>query len=123
MVNEIKGCGGKAVANYDSVEAGEKIVQTALDRFGRIDVLINNAGILRDVAFQNMTDKDWDLVMAVHVKGAYRCARAAWPHFKRQKYGRIINTSSAAGLFGSFGQTNYSGMCITSTDYSHISLG
>jgi len=71
-------------------------------------VLINNAGILRDVSFKNMTDNDWDLIMKVHVIGAYKCARAAWPHFRKQKYGRVISTASAAGLFGNFGQTNYS---------------
>lgn len=71
-------------------------------------MLINNAGILRDVAFKNIKDEDWDLVIKVHVTGAYKCTRAAWPHFRKQKYGRVINTASAAGLFGSFGQTNYS---------------
>lgn len=107
VVAEIIAAGGKAVANYDSVEDGARIIQTAIDTFGRIDVLINNAGILRDVSFKNMTDKDWDLIMAVHVRGTYKCTKAAWHHFKRQKYGRIINTSSASGLFGNFGQTNY----------------
>ncbi|KAL1301992.1 hypothetical protein AAFC00_002446 [Neodothiora populina] len=108
VVNEIKAAGGKAVANYDSVEDGDKIIETAIKAFGRIDVLINNAGILRDVSFKNMKDEDWDLIMAVHVRGAYKCARAAWPHFRKQKYGRVISTASAAGLFGSFGQCNYS---------------
>ncbi|KAL8243563.1 hypothetical protein R6Q59_009821 [Mikania micrantha] len=108
VVDEIKKAGGNAVANYDSVENGERIIETAIKTFGRIDVLLNNAGILRDVSFKNMKDQDWDLIMTVHVKGAYKCARAAWPHFKKQKYGRIINTASAAGLFGSFGQCNYS---------------
>jgi multifunctional beta-oxidation protein len=108
VVNEIKAAGGKAAANYDSVENGDKIIETAIQAFGRIDVLINNAGILRDISFKNMKDDDWDLIIKVHVKGAYKCARAAWPHFRKQKYGRIINTASAAGLFGSFGQCNYS---------------
>jgi multifunctional beta-oxidation protein len=108
VVDEIKKAGGQAVANYDSVENGDKIIETAIKTYGRIDVLINNAGILRDVSFKNMTDQDWDLIMKVHVKGAYKCARAAWPHFRKQKYGRVINTASAAGLFGSFGQCNYS---------------
>lgn len=67
----------------------------------------SSAGILRDISFKNMTDNDWDLIMAVHIRGAYKCARSAWPHFKKQKYGRIINTSSSSGLFGNFGQTNY----------------
>lgn len=108
VVNEIKAAGGKAVANYDSVENGERIIETAINSFGRIDILINNAGILRDVSFKNMKDEDWDLIIKVHVKGSYKCARAAWPHFRKQKYGRVINTASAAGLFGNFGQANYS---------------
>ncbi|KAK3994888.1 hypothetical protein QBC44DRAFT_321433 [Cladorrhinum sp. PSN332] len=108
VVNEIKAAGGKAVANYDSVENGDRIIETAIKAFGRIDILINNAGILRDVSFKNMKDSDWDLIFQVHVKGSYKCARAAWPHFRKQKYGRVINTASAAGLFGNFGQTNYS---------------
>lgn len=107
-MNAIKAAGGKAVANYNSVTEGEKIIQTAIDNFGRIDILINNAGILRDISFKNMTDKDWDLIIDVHVTGSYKCAHAAWPHFRKQKYGRVINTASAAGLFGAFGQCNYS---------------
>lgn len=109
MVDEIKKNGGKAVANYNSVEDGDQIIETAIKSFGRIDILINNAGILRDVSFKNIKDEDWDLIFKVHVRGAYKCARAAWPHFRKQKYGRVINTASAAGLFGNFGQTNYSG--------------
>jgi multifunctional beta-oxidation protein len=109
VVDEIKKAGGQAVANYDSVEFGEKIIETAIKNYGRIDILLNNAGILRDVSFKNMTDQDWDLIMKVHVRGAYKCARAAWPYFRKQKYGRVISTASAAGLFGNFGQCNYSG--------------
>ncbi|KAI9677711.1 MAG: bifunctional hydroxyacyl-CoA dehydrogenase/enoyl-CoA hydratase fox2 [Trizodia sp. TS-e1964] len=108
VVDEIRAAGGNAVANYNSVENGDRIIQTAIKEFGRIDILINNAGILRDVSFKNMKDEDWDLIIKVHVKGAYMCSRAAWPFFKKQKYGRIINTASAAGLFGIFGQCNYS---------------
>ncbi|RMJ09301.1 Peroxisomal hydratase-dehydrogenase-epimerase [Fusarium kuroshium] len=108
VVAELIAAGGKAVANYNSVEDGAQIIQTAIRAFGRIDILINNAGILRDVSFKNMTDQDWDLVNAVHVRGAYKTTHAAWPYFKKQQYGRVIMTSSAAGLYGNFGQCNYS---------------
>ncbi|EEH40042.1 peroxisomal multifunctional enzyme [Paracoccidioides lutzii Pb01] len=108
VVDEIKAAGGKAVANYDSVEFGERIIETAINAFGRVDILINNAGILRDISFKNMKDLDWDLINKVHVFGSYKCTRAAWPYFRKQKFGRVINTSSSAGLFGNFGQTNYS---------------
>ncbi|OQU96573.1 MaoC like domain-containing protein [Cladophialophora immunda] len=105
---EIEAAGGRAVANYDSVVNGDKIIQTAINSFGRIDVLINNAGILRDISFKNMTDTDWDLITDVHITGPYKTTRAAWPYFRKQKFGRVINTSSSAGLFGNFGQCNYS---------------
>ncbi|KAJ3039636.1 hypothetical protein HK097_002774, partial [Rhizophlyctis rosea] len=108
VVDEIKKVGGKAVANYDSVEEGEKIVATALSAFGKIDVVINNAGILRDKSFAKMTDADWDLVQKVHVYGSYKVTKAAWEHMQKQGYGRIINTASAAGIYGNFGQANYS---------------
>ena len=72
VVDEIRATGGKAVANYDSVENGENIIDTAIKEFGRIDILLNNAGILRDVSFKNMTDADWDLIIKVHVKGSYK---------------------------------------------------
>jgi len=108
VVQEIKSKGGEAVANYDSVEKGESIIKTALDAYGKVDILINNAGILRDVTFMKMTDKDWDLVFQVHVKGAYSVTKAAWNHMREQGYGRIIMTTSAAGLYGNFGQANYS---------------
>nr|AGC26171.1 17beta-HSD4 [Azumapecten farreri] len=108
VVNEIKSKGGKAVANYNSVEEGEKVVQTALENFGRIDVVINNAGILRDRSFARISDTDWDLIHKVHLRGAFQVSRAAWPHMKKQNYGRIINVTSAAGIYGNFGQANYS---------------
>ena len=108
VVDEIIAAGGEAVANYDSVEHGERIVQTALDQFGRVDILINNAGILRDTSFHKMTDEDWEKIYRVHLYGSYKVTHAAWPHLRDQGYGRIVNTSSAAGLYGNFGQANYS---------------
>lgn len=107
VVDEIVAGGGEAVANYDSVLDGDRIVQTALDNFGRLDILVNNAGILRDKSFHKMTDEDWDLVYQVHVRGAWRVTRAAWEHLRQQEYGRIIFTASAAGIYGNFGQANY----------------
>lgn len=107
VVQEIKDAGGIAVANYDSVQQGEKIIKTAIDNFGTVHVLINNAGILRDITLRNMKDADWDIIMDVHVHGTMKTTRAAWPFFKKQRYGRIINTSSTSGLFGNFGQSNY----------------
>ncbi|KAF5023791.1 hypothetical protein F66182_4147 [Fusarium sp. NRRL 66182] len=107
VVSEILADGGKAIADYNTVENGAAIVQTAISTFGRIDILVNNAGILRDVSFKNMTDADWDSVQAVHMRGVYKTTQAAWIYFRKQKFGRIILTSSAAGLYGNFGQCNY----------------
>lgn len=107
VVAEIREAGGDAVANHDSVTDGDKIVQNALDAFGRVDVVVNNAGILRDKSFAKMEDADWDLVYRVHVEGAYKVTRAAWPHLRDQNYGRIIFTSSTSGIYGNFGQANY----------------
>ncbi|EXX76763.1 bifunctional hydroxyacyl-CoA dehydrogenase/enoyl-CoA hydratase FOX2 [Rhizophagus irregularis DAOM 197198w] len=108
VVEEIRQAGGKAVANYDSVENGDKVVDTAIKAFGRVDIIINNAGILRDKSFARMTDQDWDLVQKVHLRGTYKVTKAAWPYLTKQKYGRIINTASSVGLYGNFGQANYS---------------
>ncbi|HVV83573.1 MAG TPA: SDR family NAD(P)-dependent oxidoreductase [Kofleriaceae bacterium] len=108
VVDEIKAAGGSAVANHDSVEDGDKIVKTAIDAFGRVDILINNAGILRDTSFPKMSQQDWDLIYKVHVLGAFRCTHAAWPYMRDQGYGRVIMTASAAGIYGNFGQANYS---------------
>ncbi|KAI1612333.1 peroxisomal hydratase-dehydrogenase-epimerase [Exophiala viscosa] len=107
VVKEITNAGGMAVANYDPVQNGENIIRTAIDAFGRVDILINNAGVLRDITLRNMKTEDWDIIMDVHVHGAMKTARAAWPHMRKQRYGRIINTSSSSGLFGNFGQANY----------------
>lgn len=107
VVAEIKAAGGKAAANYNSVTEGEKIVETAIKEFGRIDIVINNAGILRDVSFKRMNEQDWDLIMQVHLKGAYSVTKAAWKYMLEQKYGRIITTASSAGLYGNNGQANY----------------
>jgi (3R)-3-hydroxyacyl-CoA dehydrogenase / 3a,7a,12a-trihydroxy-5b-cholest-24-enoyl-CoA hydratase / enoyl-CoA hydratase 2 len=107
VVDEIKAGGGEAVANYDSVTDGDRIVQTAMDSFGKIDVVINNAGILRDKTFHKMEERDWDLIYDVHVRGAFKVSHAAWPYMRDQNYGRMIFTASAAGIYGNFGQTNY----------------
>ncbi len=110
VVDEIKAAGGEAVANYDSVatpEGGQAIVQTAMDAFGRIDIIINNAGILRDTSFKNMTPDQLNPVLDVHLRGAFYVTQPAWQIMRDQGYGRIINTSSGAGIFGNFGQTNY----------------
>ncbi|MCY1389717.1 3-phenylpropionate-dihydrodiol/cinnamic acid-dihydrodiol dehydrogenase [compost metagenome] len=108
VVAEIKAMGGEAVANYNSVTEGEKIVATALEAFGTVDILINNAGILRDTSFHKMTEEQWDLIQEVHVKGAFRLTHAVWPIMRDKGYGRIVMTASGAGIFGNFGQCNYS---------------
>lgn len=110
VVDEIKASGGEAVANYDSVatkEGGENIVKTAVDAFGKVDILINNAGILRDRSFAKLTEEEWDAVIAVHLKGAYCVTQPAFKIMKENAYGRIVNTTSGAGLYGNFGQSNY----------------
>ncbi|KAL7069973.1 hypothetical protein ACQ4LE_011062 [Meloidogyne hapla] len=107
VVKEIKACGGQAVANYDSVDRGESIVQTAIKNYGRIDVVINNAGILRDTSFAKMSELDWDLVIKVHLKGAFSVTKAAWPYMRENNYGRLVFVSSNSGIYGSFGQGNY----------------
>ncbi|MCC6877201.1 MAG: SDR family oxidoreductase [Sandaracinaceae bacterium] len=110
VVREIRAAGGAAAASYDGVDTPEgaaRIVQTAIDNFGGVDVVINNAGILRDVSFPKMSQQEWDSVLQVHLNGTMLVTKAAWPHLREKGYGRIVNTTSAAGLFGNFGQANY----------------
>jgi NAD(P)-dependent dehydrogenase (short-subunit alcohol dehydrogenase family) len=109
-VKQIVEAGGKAVANYDSVstpEGGEAIVKAALDNFGRVDVVINNAGILRDKTFAKLTPEELDIVLDVHLKGAFYVSQPAFRVMKEQNYGRLLFTASGAGVFGNFGQSNY----------------
>ena len=110
VVAEITGAGGEAVANYESVltmKGAESIVKTAMDAFGRIDIVINNAGIVRDKSFTKMSEEEWDAVLGTHLKGAFNVTRAAWPVMRDNNYGRVIFTSSGVGLYGNFGQANY----------------
>jgi len=116
VVDEIKAGGGEASPCYESVatmQGGEKIVQTALDAFGRLDILVNNAGILRDRMIFNMSEEEWDAVVAVHLKGTFNCTRHACEYWREEHKkgnvlnGRVINTSSDSGLLGNVGQTNY----------------
>jgi NAD(P)-dependent dehydrogenase (short-subunit alcohol dehydrogenase family) len=111
VVGEIQALGGEAVGSYDSVatpEGGEAIVDKANEAFGRVDIAINNAGILRDKTLVNMDPENWDAIMDVHLKGAYNVTRPAFVKMRESGYGRIVLTTSAAGLYGNFGQTNYS---------------
>ncbi|MDT5110968.1 MAG: hypothetical protein QOE20_2858, partial [Mycobacterium sp.] len=110
VVDEIVASGGSAVANTDSVatpDGGRAIIGIAVDTFGRVDVLVNNAGILRDAAFKNMTAEQVDAVIDVHLRGAFHVTSGAWPVMREQNYGRIVMTTSGSGLFGTFGQANY----------------
>ena len=110
MVDEIVAAGGEALANGASVtdfDAVQAMVQQALDAWGRVDVIVNNAGILRDKSFLKMELADFRLVLEVHLMGAVHCCKALWPVMMQQKYGRIVLTSSSSGLYGNFGQANY----------------
>jgi NAD(P)-dependent dehydrogenase (short-subunit alcohol dehydrogenase family) len=110
VVEEIRKAGGEAVANYDSVATmagGQAIVKTAVDAFGRIDIVVNNAGILRDRMIFNMTEEEWDAVINTHLKGTFAVTRAAAPLMREQKWGRVINMTSTSGLIGNVGQANY----------------
>jgi NAD(P)-dependent dehydrogenase (short-subunit alcohol dehydrogenase family) len=110
VVAEIRAAGGEAIANGASVtdwDAVQAMVQQAVDTWGRIDIVVNNAGILRDKTFAKMDLADFRLVLDVHLMGAVHCTKAAWPHMVEQKYGRILMTTSSTGLYGNFGQSNY----------------
>ncbi len=110
VVEEITAAGGTAVANHDSVATmagGKNIVQTALDAYGKVDILINNAGILRDKSFLKMSEEEWDTVIGVHLKGAFCVTQPAVKVMKENNYGRVVFTASVSGLYGNFGQTNY----------------
>jgi len=110
VVDEIEAAGGQAVANGDdvsTVQGGEAILKTALDHFGKVDILVCNAGILRDKSFANTSEADWDAVIKVHLKGTYCCALPVWKFMKENGGGSMVLTSSTSGLYGNFGQTNY----------------
>jgi NAD(P)-dependent dehydrogenase (short-subunit alcohol dehydrogenase family) len=123
VVDEIKAKGGEAVADTNSVatpEGGEAIVQTALDAFERIDIVVNNAGILRDKAFHNLTPDLVDPVIDVHLRGAFYVTRPAWVHMREQNYGRVIVTASSAGILGNFGQANYGAAKMGLVGLAHV---
>ncbi len=110
VVGDIKEAGGEAAANFDSVTdfaAAEAMVAQAVETFGRLDIVVNNAGILRDVIFHKMTEDDWDAVIAVHLKGSFSVARAAATRFREQESGAFVHMTSTSGLVGNFGQANY----------------
>ena len=108
VVRAIEAAGGAALANTDSVVDGEKIVAAAVGRGGRVDIVVSNAGVLRDTSYHKMSPKDFALVHSVHVGGAFAVTRAAWPHMREARYGRIVLITSVNGLYGQFGQANYS---------------
>ena len=108
VVKEIVDLGGKAISNCSNVLNSTEIVEQTMNQFGRLDVIINNAGILKDKSFLKMTKNEWKSVIDVHLQGTFEMCHASWPIFQNQNYGRIVNIGSAAGLYGNFGQANYS---------------
>ena len=110
VVGEIRAAGGDAVAVHDGVdtpEGGAALVAAGIERWGRVDIVVNNAGILRDSSFVKLTAEQLEAVLKVHLYGAFHVTMAAWPHLREQGYGRVVNTTSGSGLFGNFGQANY----------------
>jgi len=110
VVNEIENLGRKAVGVTGDVskkEEAKKMIDTALEKFGKIDILVNNAGITRDALFMKMTEEEWDSVMSVNLKGIFYCTKEATKYMVERKYGKIINITSTSGLYGNIGQTNY----------------
>lgn len=110
VVDEIRQRGGTALANYDNIateDGAQALVDAAVAEFGTVDGIVNNAGILRDGAFHKMSTENWDAVLKVHLYGGYYVTRAAWPHLREKKFGRIVMATSTSGLFGNFGQANY----------------
>lgn len=121
-IREIEELGGRAVGVTASVDESQRIVQKALDAYGHIDVLINNAGFLRDRTVMKMEDINWDAVINVHLNGAYQMTQAVWPHFVQQRHGYIVNTCSTSGIYGNFGQSNYSA-AVRSPTFTHLHFG
>jgi multifunctional beta-oxidation protein len=107
VAREIRSIGGDALGVNLSVEDGGGVVEACLNAYGRLDIVVNNAGILRDKSFTNMTDELWESVLTIHLRGTYKITKAAWPHMVRQRYGRIVNITSTTGVYGNFGQANY----------------
>jgi multifunctional beta-oxidation protein len=122
VAENIRKAGGEAFAITETVEKGDLVVKAVIDKYGRIDIVVNNAGILRDKAFANMSDDMWFAVVNVHLRGTYKVMKAAWPYMLKQKYGRIVNITSTSGVYGNFGQANYAAAVCTKLQrlYFHL---
>jgi 3-hydroxyacyl-CoA dehydrogenase/3a,7a,12a-trihydroxy-5b-cholest-24-enoyl-CoA hydratase len=118
VVEEIVAAGGTAVSDAHSVEKGAEVVQTAIDAFGRLDIVINNAGIAFPKSFEKITQEEWDRMVRVHLTGTFSVTQAAWGHFKAQRYGRVVMTSSPAGLYGTLGASPYCATKMAGTSIS-----